>query len=47
VQPGEVRTSIGIASHNLTVEHGSFDWQLVQQLRDGGKRSVKSRPLRL
>jgi hypothetical protein len=33
VQPGEVRTPIGIVGHDLAVEHGRFDWEV----RDGRK----------
>jgi len=34
VQPGEVRSPVGIAGYNLAVEHCRFGRQLVQQLRD-------------
>jgi hypothetical protein len=34
VQPGKVRTPIGIAGHDLPVEHRRFGWELVQQLSD-------------
>src|SRR5262249_16471822 len=30
----EVRTAVGIAGNNLTIEHSRFDRQLLQQLRD-------------
>jgi len=33
-QPGEVGAAISIAGDNLTVEHGHFGRQLLQQLRD-------------
>jgi len=32
VESGEVRTPVGIAGHNLAIEHGRFGRQLVQQL---------------
>jgi len=32
MQPGEVRTPVGIARHHLPVEHGRLSGQLVQQL---------------
>jgi hypothetical protein len=35
VQPGEVRAAVGIAGHDLAVEHGDFGRQLKQLLRDG------------
>jgi hypothetical protein len=34
VQPGEIRTAVGIAGYNLAVEHCRFSWELVQQLGD-------------
>jgi len=37
VQPGEIRTAISIASHDLTVEDGRLGGELVKQLRDGGE----------
>src|SRR5262249_54414570 len=37
VQPGEIRTAVSIACDNLTIEHGRFGWELVQQLGDGRK----------
>jgi hypothetical protein len=33
MEPREVWPRIGIAGHNLAIEHGRFCWQLVQQLR--------------
>jgi hypothetical protein len=39
MQPGEVRTPIGIAGHNLAVEHRCLGRQLVQQFRNGGEAS--------
>ena len=35
LEPGEVRTAVGIAGHNLAVEHCRLGRQLVQQLRNG------------
>ena len=37
VQPGKVRTPVGIAGHNLAIEHCRLGRQLVQQLCDGGE----------
>jgi hypothetical protein len=34
VQPGEVRSPVGIAGHNLAVEHYRSGRQFLQQLRD-------------
>jgi hypothetical protein len=34
VQPGEVRSPVSIAGHDLAVEHSRFGWELVQQLSD-------------
>ena len=44
---GEVWTPISIAGDNLAIEHSRFGWELVQQMRDEEKGSVKSCPLRL
>jgi hypothetical protein len=34
-QPGEVCVVVGIAGHDLAIEHGRLRSQLMQQLRDG------------
>ena len=45
MQPGEVRTPIGIAGYNLAVEHCRFGWELVQQLCDGRKALGEVMPI--
>ena len=45
MQPGKVRTAVGVTGHNLAVEHGNFGWELVQQLGDGRKALGEIMPI--